>query len=112
MTETEFIDWLGAEKGIEINRKKAFSTCGSLGDFYMTKEGVNLFYGLSVKGYPPHLELLFVHTKHNHKIIPNKPETIPTYADKIRCFYKDKYTNEDRYKMLVYKDFLEVTIDN
>ena len=101
-TETEFIDWLRNEKGIDINRKMSFSTYGSLGKTYKTKEGIELFYGLGLKGFPPHLDLSFIMFKR----INYKGDTCFDYPLIQRSFYSDKYSNDDRYQMLIKNKFL------
>lgn len=101
-TETEFIDWLRTEKGIDIDRKMAFSTYGSLGKTYETEEGIELFYGLSVKGFPPHLDLSFVRYKNNIA------ETPTDYMDIQRSFYSGNYSKEEMYEILIKNKVLNI----
>lgn len=104
MTETDFIEWLNAEKGFNITRGTNYSTMGNLGDVYMTNEGVTFIYGLVLKDYPPHLSLCNIQVefvKTNDKVV-NKiyNDFQPTL---VRCFYSDELTNEDRYQILIGK---------
>lgn len=111
MTETEFIKWINQEKGLNITQSSNYSTMGKLGDAYMTNEDVNLYYGLSLLGYPPHLSLcnIFVDFgKTNNKVVSEIYSDFQTH--KVRCFYSDELTNEDRYQILIKKKSLTIKL--
>lgn len=113
MTETEFIQWIRDNKDLDISQSGNFSTLGSLGELYETKEGFQLFYGLSMGGFPPHLSLTHLIT---HVLDLNQDADVAYrfpgigYAEVMRSFYSNDLTNEDRYEILLQNEALIIDV--
>ena len=108
MTETKFIQWIRDNKGLDISQSGNFSTLGSLGNMYDTKEGVQLFYGLCVGGFPPHLDLSFI----PYSLVGDTGEKKNfEYSDIMREFYTAEISNEERYKIITKQSRLYIDVN-